>query len=369
MPSFNFHPGFAGQSINSNPWKPTQFIISTSQNFGVVGSGKVYIVETTPGFQAGSPVKLLGCWGTPDSVFEACFSEVDQNIVALACGDGLRIYNVAQSANRDMAMPLVHNMEHQAEVSCVRWNSGRRDSLFSTSWDTTIKMYSAAKPDVSICTMREHFKEVYEVATTSHSPSSILSCSGDGTWKLWDTRSPQRSVLTTMAHQNHPVLSIDFCRRDPNIFATGGVDRTVRIWDARQPTQPVVSFPGHDQACRRVRFSTHNPSLLASGGYDMRVCIWDLAQPQRPLTGRYQHHREFVLGLEWSQAAPNTLASTSYDGSAFFWAVGQAPMPSPPMQQLPAAMPPPRQPRPRTKVLPGLPMLNMPMGSPPLSPR
>ncbi|KAG5490483.1 hypothetical protein JKF63_00603 [Porcisia hertigi] len=373
MPSFQMHPGFAGQSIRTNPWKPTQLIISASQHFGIVGSGKVYIVDATPAFQAGSPVPLIGCWGTPDGVFDACFSEIDQNIVVTACGDGVRVYNLATSLNRDGAMPLVHNTEHQGEVSCVAWNSGRRDSFYSASWDTTIKMYSAVKPEVSMVTMQEHFKEVYEVATTAHSPSSILSCSGDGSWKLWDTRSPQRSVLTQMAHQNQIVLSIDFCKRDPNIFASGGVDRTVRVWDARRPNQPLASFPGHDQACRRVRFSTHNPSMLASSGYDMRVCVWDLSKPQQPLTARYQHHREFVVGLEWSQVAPNALISTSYDGSALFWSLGQAPTPSPPAQQLPPAMPPPRVPRPRTKVLPGLPQPGMPMPvtttSPPRSPR
>lgn len=371
MPSFHLHPGFAAQSIRSNPWQPNQFVITSSQHFGVVGSGKVYIVNTTPGFAANTPVPLLGCWGTSDGSFDACFSEVDQDAVAVACGDGVKVYKVSQSINRDGVMPVIHNAEHQAEVSCVCWNSGKRDSFFSASWDATIKMYSAVNPQVSVLTMAEHFKEVYEVATTSRSPSSILSCSGDGTWKLWDTRSPQRSVMTQMAHQNQIVLSIDFNKHDPNIFATGGVDRTVRLWDARRPTQPLASLPGHDQACRRVRFAHHSRTLLASAGYDMRVCVWDLNQPQRPMVARYQQHREFVLGLEWSMVTPNSLATASFDGTCFFLTVGQAPTPSQP-QQLPQAMPPPRLPRARTKVLPGLPTAAPPLGGrmtpPPLPP-
>lgn len=363
MPSFQLHPGFAAQSVRCNPWQPNQFVIAASQHFGVVGSGKVYVVNTTPGFLANTPVPLLGCWGTPDGAFDACFSEVDQDVVVVGCGDGVKVFKVSQSANRNGVMPLIHNMEHQAEVSSVSWNSGKRDAFFSASWDSTVKMYSAVNPQASVITMAEHFKEVYEVATSAHSPTSILSCSGDGTWKLWDTRTPQRSVITQMAHQNQIVLSIDFNKHDPNIFASGGVDRTVRLWDARRPTQPLASLPGHEQACRRVRFAHHSRTMMASAGYDMRVCVWDLNQPQRPMVARYQQHREFVVGLEWSIASPNSLATASFDGTAFFLTVGQAPSPTVQPQQLPEAMPPPRMPRARTKVLPGL-----PPAAPPLPP-
>lgn len=368
MPSFQLHPGFSAQSIRCNPWNPTQYVVAASQHFGVVGSGKVYVINTAPDFAAGSPVPLLGCWGTSDGSFDACFSEVDQDTVAVACGDGVKIYKASQAANRDGAMPLVHNREHTAEVSSVCWNSGKRDCFFSASWDTTIKMYSAVNPQASIVTLAGHFKEVYEVATTARSPSSILSCSGDGTWKLWDIRSPQQAVMTQFAHQKQIVLSVDFNRQDANIFATGGVDRTVRLWDARKPTQPLASLPGHEQACRRVRFSHHSRTLLASAGYDMRVCVWDLNQPQRPMTARYQQHREFVVGLDWSMAAPNRLATASFDGSCFFLAVGQPPTPTQQPQQpqqLPPAMPPPRVPRMPGGMMGGIPG-GMPGGLPPL---
>ncbi|EPY18719.1 peroxin-7 [Strigomonas culicis] len=261
------------------------------------------------------------------------------------------------------------------EVSCAVWHAAKRDSYFTASWDTTIKLFSVANPMQSVATLQGHMKEVYEVSTTARSPFSILSCSGDGTWKLWDLRTPQAPVLSQFAHQNQIVLSVDFNKQDPNLFASGGVDRTVRIWDARRPNQPLASLPGHDQACRRVRFSPHSRTLLASSGYDMRVCVWDLNSPQRPMVGRYQQHREFVVGLEWSPAVPNALATTSFDGTAFFLTVGQAPVPSPPVP-LPPAIPPPRVAMPRSKVLPGLPSPGMPFGgpmpmpgSPPRSPR
>lgn len=359
MPSFAFHPGFAGQSIRSNPWKPTQFIVSTSEHFGIVGSGKVYVVETAPGCPTGSAVPLVGCFGTPDGAMDACFSEVDPHLVAVACGDGVKLYRLPEVANQNGARPVWMNVEHQAEVSCVVWNSAKRDTFFSASWDGSVKMYGiegGCPRGASLLTLQgEHMKEVYEVAVSARSPSNILSCSGDGTWKLWDLRQPQRSVATQLGHQNQIILSIDFNKHDPNLFATGGVDRSVRVWDARKSQSCVVSFPGHEQACRRVRWSPHHRLMLASGGYDMRVNVWDLSQPSRPLTCRFAHHREFVLGLEWSITSPNSLATCSYDGTAFFVNVGQPPSPSPASTPLPAALPPPRVPRPRPRVSAGLP--------------
>lgn len=354
MPSFQLHRGFAAQSIRCNPWMPSQFLITSSQNFGIVGSGKVYLVQTTPGFPDGSPVPLVGCFGTPDGAFDACFSELDQNVIAVG-GDGVRIYRLSDALNRNGVMPVIHNLEHQGEVCSVVWNSAKRDTFYSGSWDRTVKMYSAANPQQSIVTLTEHMKEVYEVAVTARNPTTILSCSGDGLWKMWDLRASTRSVQSQVGHDHQIILSIDFNKQEPNLFATGGVDRTVRIWDARRSQQPLVSFPGHEQACRRVRWSPHSRTMLCSGGYDMRVNVWDLSKPQQPLIGRYGHHREFVLGVEWSPAAPHTLATCSYDGSAFFMAVGRGPTRSPPASALPDAMPPPRVPRPRPRATAGLP--------------
>ncbi|KAG8346373.1 WD domain [Trypanosoma vivax] len=344
MPSFALHTGFAGHSVRCNPWQPTQFVITAVENFGVAGSGKVYIVNTAPGLPPASPVTLIGCWGTSDGAFDACFSEVDSDVVAVACGDGVKLYRVQRSLNRDGAIPLVHSTDHRAEVSGVAWC---RDTLLSCSWDGMVKLYQAANPQVCSMSFHEHTKEVYEVSCCARNPTSFLSCSGDGTWKLWDMRAP-RSALTQIGHDHQIILSIDWNKQDTSIFATGSVDRSVRLWDLRRPQQPLAALPGHTNACRRVRFSPHSRALLASSGYDCRVCVWHLNQPQRPLTARYAHHREFVVGLEWSLAAQNTLASVAWDSQAFFWVVGQQITPSIP-QQLPLAIPPPRVRAPRSK--------------------
>lgn len=360
MPSFAFHPGFAGHSVRCNPWNPTQFLMTAANNFGVTGSGKIYIVDIPPSVGAPGqppqqrPVQLLGAIGTSDGAFDACFSELNPSVFVAACGDGVKMYNMNQ-LNNDGVLPLLHNMEHQAEVSCVSWGLVSKNEFLTSSWDGTVKVFNAQQPQAAMVTFQGHAKEVYEVSPSPQNPALCFSCSGDGTWRVWDRRTSgngRPAALQAIAHQGQIVLTIDANKYDMNIFATGSVDQTIKLWDVRRPEREVVVMPrGHEGAVRRVRFSPHVRSLLASSGYDFRVCVWDLARQGRPLTHRYEQHREFVVGLDWSLAAPGELVSASWDGLSFGWRVGQPPIPTHQgvVVPLPNAMPPPRNPNARRR--------------------
>ena len=74
----------------------------------------------------------------------------------------------------------------------------------------------------------------------------------------------------------------------------------MRLWDLRAPQQPVQVLAAHTFAVRRVRFCPHSAAQLLSASYDMSVCLWDVVTAtHRPLQ-QYNHHSEFVIGLEWS---------------------------------------------------------------------
>lgn len=349
MPSIAFHRGFAGHSVRSNPWNPNQFVVAAADNFGVTGSGKVYLVDTPPNL-VGGPAQIVGSFGTSDGAFDACFSEIDGSVVVVACGDGVKTYALPQIVNRDGAQPVAYSAEHQAEVSCVTWNQVAKDSFYTSSWDGTVKVWAAAQPQASVLTCRDHLKEVYEVSPSTRDANLFLSCSGDGMWKLWDSRRGGQSALGAPGHDGQIILSVDWNKYDGNVFATSGTDRLAKLWDLRKPQREVFVFRGHEGPVRRVRFSPHARTQLATSGYDFRICVWDLARPQRPMTQRYEQHREFVVGLDWSLAVPGGIASASWDGLGFFWIVGQPPtashMAHPP---LPPALPPPRNPNVRRR--------------------
>lgn len=56
---------------------------------------------------------------------------------------------------------------------------------------------------------------------------------------------------------------------------------------------------GHSFAVRRLRCSPHSSSTILSCGYDMNICLWNIQKPDDNLIQRYDHHTEFVFGIDF----------------------------------------------------------------------
>lgn len=81
---------------------------------------------------------------------------------------------------------------------------------------------------------------------------------------------------------------------------------------------------GHSFAVRKIKFSPHRPNLLLSCSYDMTVCMWDY-QAEDSLLARYDHHTEFVGGIDMSVLVEGMLASTGWDELVYVWQHGTDP--------------------------------------------
>lgn len=62
---------------------------------------------------------------------------------------------------------------------------------------------------------------------------------------------------------DHEVLTCDWNKYNPNIIATGSVDRTLRIWDLRSQRM-LHCLKGHEFAVRRIKMSPHRETVVAS---------------------------------------------------------------------------------------------------------
>lgn len=119
-----------------------------------------------------------------------------------------------------------------------------------------------------------------------------------------------KDVKKIHAH-NNDVLSIDFNKYE-NFMATASTDNLIKIFDLRANIdQPLMTLMEHRLAVRKIKFSPYHANILASSSYDMSVKIWD-CNVQRSIN-QFNHHTEFVTGLDFNLFAENELATASWD--------------------------------------------------------
>ena len=114
------------------------------------------------------------------------------------------------------------------------------------------------------------------------------------------------------------------------MIITGSADKLIKVWDMRQTSMALAVLAGHDLAVRRVKCSPHEQFTVASVSYDMSVRMWDFRQTHSGMLRRYDHHTEFVCGLDFNLFVPGQIASCAWDRSLSIWNTrGKAPLPSP----------------------------------------
>ncbi|KAK8970278.1 Peroxisome biogenesis protein 7 [Platanthera guangdongensis] len=310
-----FKTPFNGYAVRFSPFYENRLLVATAQNFGILGNGRLHIIDLNP---AGG-ISELCSFDTADGIYDCAWSESHDSVAVAAVADGsLKLWDAALPPSSN---PIRSFHEHAREVHAVDWNPVRRDSFLSASWDDSLKLWTLDRP-ASIRTFREHSYCVYSAAWSPRHADVFASASGDCTTRVWDVRDPGSSLVIP-AH-DHEILSCDWNKYDDCFLATASVDKTVRVWDVRASRAPVATLAGHGYAVRRIRFSPHRESLLMSCSYDMTVCVWDY-RTEDALLARYDHHTEFAVGVDMSVLVEGLLASTGWDELVYVWQHGTDP--------------------------------------------
>ncbi|KAL1983317.1 hypothetical protein VTN96DRAFT_10458 [Rasamsonia emersonii] len=343
--------GFNGSAVKYSPFFDNRLAVAASANFGLVGNGRLYVLELTP-----NGIVPLKFYTTQDALYDLSWSEINENQVLVASGDGsIKLFDSGVDE-----FPVQAWREHNREVFAVHWNLVAKDRFCSSSWDGTVKVWSPRRPE-SLLTLPTH-SCTYSAAFSPHSPD-ILSCvTSDSHVRVYDLRTPAsaKNHLTVQIPIHGPAstlvpmkpgmapqpaaappsecLTHDWNKYRPSVVATGGVDRTVRTFDIRAPQQgPLSVMPGHDYAIRKLAWSPHLSNLLLTASYDMTCRVWTDrsdapgdADPMRggpsPILGeelgRMGHHTEFVTGVDWCLfGAEGWCASVGWDERVFVWDV------------------------------------------------
>ncbi|OJI84912.1 WD40 repeat-like protein [Aspergillus eucalypticola CBS 122712] len=299
--------GFNGCAVKYSPFFDNRLAVASSANFGLVGNGRLYILELTP-----NGIVPYKWFTTQDSLYDLAWSEIHENQVLTASGDGsIKLFDTGVAD-----FPIQNWKEHNREVFSVHWNLVAKDRFCSSSWDGTVRVWTPNRPH-SLLTLPTH-SCTYSAAFSPHSPD-ILSCvSSDSYLRVFDLRTP----ASASNHLTLQALTMDWNKYRPSTIATAGVDRTIRTFDIRAPGQgPQTVMLGHEYAVRKVAWSPHLSDVLLSASYDMTCRAWSDQTPPGAL-GRMGRHTEFVTGVDWCMfGSEGWCASVGWDESLYVWDV------------------------------------------------
>lgn len=347
--------GYNGYAVQYSPFFDSKIAVAAAANFGLVGNGRLYILNLT---EQGT-IQQEAQFDTQDGLFDLAWSEIHENQVVTANGDGdLKLFDLStRSPTGNNSFPVQVFREHTREVFSVNWNLAEKSLFCSSSWDGTIKIWTPSRPN-SILTLHSppaldnpvppqqsapplsHSKNhtasspacIHTAKFSPHSSNLLASAHADSHVRIWDTRSPIPLIQDFFAHAGTEVLSLDWNKYRPTVLASAGVDKAVKIWDLRMipnkiptansATVPTANTPtsypgpsnellGHDYAVRNVTWSPHAPDILLSTSYDMTARVWrDIADDRSRYLSRINHnagllnvmskHTEFVIGADWS---------------------------------------------------------------------
>jgi peroxin-7 len=310
-----FRTEFNGNhAVKFSPFRENQILVATAQNFGIVGSGKCYVLELAPNGQ----IIPVTSFYTKDGLYDCTWSEENEFHAIGVSGDGtIKLWDIR---SRD-GNPLKTWQEHTQEIYGVDWNLQSKDSFITSSWDKAVKLWSPLQ-DRSIRTFDEHQYNVYSAMWDPRSAQVFASASGDHTTKTWDLRVP--TSVSTLVHPAE-VLTLDWNKYQEFAYVTGCVDKAIRMWDLRNPRQPITELYGHQYAVRKVKCSPHNEKVIASVSYDRSYCLWDLSRPGDPLVERSEHHTEFCVGLDFNLFIEGMIATCGWDSFVAVWKIGTDP--------------------------------------------
>ncbi|CAJ0847837.1 270_t:CDS:10 [Entrophospora sp. SA101] len=182
----------SSSKLQFSPFFENKMACVTAANFGLVGNGRLFIINTGVGPNG---IDLEKFYDTQDGLFDCCWSELNEHQIVTASGDGsIKLWDITL-----MEFPIMNWHEHSREVFSVNWNLIKKDCFISGSWDSSIKLW---RPELrqSILTYNEHTNCVYSTIWSPYNPDIFGPVSGDQLMKIWDTKVPTKSVQTIHGH-------------------------------------------------------------------------------------------------------------------------------------------------------------------------
>ncbi|KAI3958435.1 hypothetical protein MKW98_011123 [Papaver atlanticum] len=88
-----FKTPFNGYSVKFSPFYEHRLAVATSQNFGILGNGRIHVLDINP--VPGGPMTEISSFETADGVYDVTWSEENENLLVAAVADGsVKLYDL-----------------------------------------------------------------------------------------------------------------------------------------------------------------------------------------------------------------------------------------------------------------------------------
>ena len=292
---------FDGTSCNFSYLSPNIIGGSFSENFGIVGKGKIVLLKydniNLKPFKEMYFEKGINCLK---------FNRINDNIIHVGDVEGKLI---TINYNNQIKEEIFSNKIYQAEITSLNIGKISNNLLLSTSLDNSSKLIDLNNNKI-VLNIQNYSKKGFTSNSIDYKTPNIISLStNDGTVLLFDIKNCVKPIKCLIS--NNPILSMDFNPFNAT-FAVGESNGIINIYDLRNDKNiPISTLTGHQLAVKEIKFSPFQQNLLCSCGFDMNINLWDV-QYSLPIKC-YKHHTEFVTGIDFSNYNQNIISSISFD--------------------------------------------------------
>ena len=295
---------FDGTCCNFSYISPDILGGSFSENFGIVGKGKIVILKYEMNLL--KPLKEIYL-DRGINCFK--FNRINNNIIHIGDFEGKLItinYNYNNGQDN-----ILTNKIFQSEITSLNIGKIYKNLLLAASTDNSAKLIDL-KENKFLLNIQNYSKKGFTSNSIDYKTRNLISLStNDGIVLFFDIRNNTKPIKCLLF--NNPIMSIDFNHFNAS-FAVGESNGIIDIYDLRNDKNiPISTLMGHQLAIKELKFSPFKENILCSCGYDMNINLWD-TRYSIPMKS-YKHHTEFVTGIDFSNFNQNILSSISFDKS------------------------------------------------------
>ncbi|KAK6360257.1 protein transport protein S31 [Orbilia blumenaviensis] len=206
--------------------------------------------------------------------------------------------------------------KHTGAVKALQFNPFKDELLLTAGVQGEIYVWdlnNTANPFL-LGTRAQRADDFSSVDWNKKVPHILLSGGKNGLVTVWDVKQKKESL--TLSHLGRKEVSaVAWHPENTTKLLTALPDDSnpvIMVWDLRNANAPERTLSGHDQGVLSLDWCKHDPDILLSSGKDNRTICWN------PNSGEMLG--EFPIGTNWmfqtrlNPRNPNIVASASFDG-------------------------------------------------------